>query len=353
MTAALKKHFGYVPALDGLRAVAVMLVVFSHTRVLGFQSGDFGVEIFFTLSGFLITTLLLQEIDATRGINVLHFYARRLLRLYPALLLFLALYAIAAHALHVDFMRDVVIAGFYLTDYAVTFGAAGSGSLVNHTWSLSVEEQFYLVWPWLLLGLCRFIPKHQLPAALLALAIIALVREMTPLLMGADWTAVYFRFDARLGGLLLGAFLAACRREHISIPFKTWGLRISCAALFVCMFMPVGYTGGLLETPIAELFTFFLLARVMDDKTFALRGWFEAPIPVFLGRISYGIYLFHYPIAVVARGIPGGWPISFVVTLALATGLAWFSWRTVERAGRLKSRDFRGKAGLMPAGQGT
>lgn len=352
MTTAASKQLGYIPALDGLRAAAVMLVVFSHTRVLGFQNGDFGVEMFFVLSGFLISTLLLQEMDGTGGINVPHFYARRLLRLYPALLLFLLLYAVAAHALHVDFMRDVFIAGFYLTDYAVTFGAASPGSLVNHTWSLSVEEQFYLLWPLALLGLNKIVSKKRLPAVMLALALVALARELVPLLMGADWTTVYFRFDARLGGLLLGACLAACRRAKIDIPFKAWGFALSGIALVICMMVPVGYTGGLLETPAAQAFTFFLLASLLENKASLLRDMFEAPGAVFLGRISYGVYLFHYPIAVILREYLS-WPLACLVTFAASTGIAWFSWSTVERIGRLKSSAFRGKSGLMPAGQGA
>jgi peptidoglycan/LPS O-acetylase OafA/YrhL len=336
MKAASKARLPYIPALDGLRACAVTLVVFSHTRVLGFQNGDFGVEMFFVLSGFLITSLLLQELDATKRIDILRFYARRLLRLYPALLLFLLLYAIAAHAFHVDFMRDVLIAGSYLTDYAVTYGFASPGSLVNHTWSLSIEEQYYLLWPWVLLYLCRICTVKGLPFALLALFVVGLAREMAPLLTGAPWTAVYFRLDARLGGLMLGAALAAFRRCGAEISFRAQGLAISGMLLLICMFVPVDYKGGLFETPVAQVFTFFLLARVMDGKTFVLRDWLAAPGPVFIGRISYGIYLFHYPVAVMARSLPW-WPLDFLAAFPVAAGLAWFSWSTVERAARLKS----------------
>lgn len=334
-----KRHMPYVPALDGLRACAVMLVIFTHTHVLGFQNGDFGVEIFFVLSGFLISTLLLEERAQAGRVNILHFYARRLLRLYPALLLFLLLYAIAAHAVGIDFLKDMFIAGFYLTDYAVAFGFATPGSLVNHTWSLGVEEQFYLVWPWALLWLRRGFPGRRLAAALLVLAILATLWKLAPLAFGAPWTVVYFRFDTRLGGLLLGACLAACRADGVVIRGAEKGVWISGAALLLCMFRVTGYEAGLYQTVIAEIFAFFLLAKIMEGGDWAPLRWLEAPAPVFTGRISYGLYLFHYPIAVYATRLLG-WPLAFPVTLLLSAVLAVFSYRTVEHVALLKARQF-------------
>jgi peptidoglycan/LPS O-acetylase OafA/YrhL len=152
---AQKKHLGYIPALGGLRAVAVILVMLAHVGVPGFPGGGLGVDMFFVLSGFLITLLLLEEIDSTGRINVLHFYARRLLRLYPALLLMLLLFAVFFHILQhtlphgegLESAKDITLAALYLTDYAIAFGFENKNSLIAHTWSLAVEEHFYLIWP--------------------------------------------------------------------------------------------------------------------------------------------------------------------------------------------------------------
>jgi peptidoglycan/LPS O-acetylase OafA/YrhL len=334
------KPMRYIPALDGLRACAVLLVIFTHTRVLGLQNGVFGVEIFFVLSGFLITALLLQEKAETGGLNIAHFYARRLLRLYPPLLLFLLLYALAAHMLHLDFAKDLFIAGFYLTDYAVTFGFHTPGSLVNHTWSLAVEEQFYLIWPWALLWLNARFKGPRLAGVLLGLAVLATLWKVVPMALGVPWESVYYRFDTRLSGLLLGACLAARRRDGVAIPCLTVGLRVSGAALALCMFMMTTFAGSLYETVIADIFAFFLIARIVQDGNWTPARWLAAPVPVFIGRISYALYLFHYPIAIYARELIG-WPFAFPVTLALAVPLSAFSYMTVERVARLKAQAFR------------
>src|SRR4051812_5944530 len=137
----------YNPALDGLRAVAVVLVIADHCSVPIFNQGYFGVDLFFVLSGFLITRLLTDEIDATGQIDLSRFYLRRLLRLTPPLLLFLAAYLLIAPSLwpQVDFAshaRDVALVAFYLSDYSQAFWH--NPKVMIHTWSLSVEEHFYL-----------------------------------------------------------------------------------------------------------------------------------------------------------------------------------------------------------------
>ena len=145
METGLPLDLRYNPALDGLRAVAVILVISDHCFVPVFDQGYFGVDLFFVLSGFLITRLLVDEIDATGRVDLWRFYLRRFLRLAPPLLLFLIAYVLIAPWFWPQFdflshMRDAGLAGFYLSDYSQALWH--SPKVLIHTWSLSVEETF-------------------------------------------------------------------------------------------------------------------------------------------------------------------------------------------------------------------
>jgi peptidoglycan/LPS O-acetylase OafA/YrhL len=338
----------YVPALDGVRAIAIFLVMLSHVAVPGFAGGGMGVDVFFVLSGFLITTLLMEEMDAKGRINVLHFYARRLLRLYPALLLMLLIYAVFFHILrHVlphaeqlESAKDITLAALYLTDYAIAFGFQSKNSLLAHTWSLAVEEHFYLVWPWLLPVLNRTFRGRKLVIALFALFVAATAWKLFCLAV-QPWEKVYFRFDTRMAGLILGSLLAVCRERKIRIPGADYGLALSGAAfLYVIATMP-SMEIGTAQTTIPEVFTFFLINKIMQAKAWQPAQMLAHKIPVFFGRISYALYLFHFPVAALFLRSETRWWIGFEVTLAVAVALAWFSWKTVERVGRLKAKAFR------------
>lgn len=208
--AAPKPPLGHLAALDGLRAVAVLLVLAFHARVPGLQGGLLGVDVFFVLSGYLITRLLLQE-HAERGrIDVAAFYGRRLRRLYPALLLMLGAYSVwapwAFQHRAIEHGRDALLAVLYLADYARAFWQAPV--VLQHTWSLAVEAHFYLLWPAVLIGLLRLPPTRRVQVLLL-LYLAALAWRSHNMLSVRDWAGVYYAFDTRLAGLLLGA-LAAC-----------------------------------------------------------------------------------------------------------------------------------------------
>ena len=159
----------YNPQLDGLRAIAAIIVVAFHAKAPQFGGGFLGVDIFFVLSGYLITKLLVEEKTLSGNINYRRFFTRRLWRLYPALLTLLAVYALLAPTLFPQFSatkhyQDIVLSGLYLADYARTFHAPLS--VLNHTWSLAAEMHFYLVWP-LILSLVLRLPKECIQFTLL------------------------------------------------------------------------------------------------------------------------------------------------------------------------------------------
>lgn len=202
-----------MPALDGLRALAVLGVMGFHAQAPGFAVGFFGVDVFFVLSGYLISTILLEQCDRDGRIAYRAFYLHRLLRLSQALLTMLAAYALLAplvwpgrpHVLH------AALSALYVTDYSLALW--GPPRLLSHTWSLSVEEHFYLLWPPLLAWAARRWGAATLPRALFALTAAATVWRLACLLQGQGWNAIYYRFDTRLSGLLLGASLAALIRD--------------------------------------------------------------------------------------------------------------------------------------------
>jgi peptidoglycan/LPS O-acetylase OafA/YrhL len=168
---------------------------------------------------------------------------------------------------------------------------------------------------------------------------------------------VYFRFDTRLAGLVLGAALAAMRMQGVKIKGAQAGLALSGLAFLFCLYWMPGMEHNTYLTTVAEIFAFFLLGHILEVKDWVISGWLSQKIPVFFGRISYAIYLFHFPVAALlfraSEVRPGHdhahWSINLEVTFALSVALAWFSWKTVEKAGRLKGRDFRRKAALKHA----
>jgi len=342
-----RSHMHYVPALDGVRAIAVLLVILSHVGAPDI-TGNVGVDMFFVLSGFLITTLLLEEMDANGRINVLHFYVRRALRLYPALLLMLFFYGLSAYLLRhrlpdgalPETAKDIAFAALYLTDYAVAFDFQSRLSLIAHTWSLAVEEHFYLVWPWVLIALHRVCKGRSFLMALFGLFVAATAWRLLCLSF-QPWEHVYFRFDTRMAGLVLGSLLACCRARSIKITGINGWLALSGCACAILVVATPSMAITTATTTITEVFTFFLIYKIMEAETWRPVRALGHQIPVFFGRLSYSLYLFHYPVATLFIRSDTPWWISFEVTMAVSVAFAWFSWNTVERVGRLKAKDFR------------
>ena len=336
----MKRSLGYVPALDGLRALAVALTIFYHAEVPIAWGGYLGVDMFFVLSGFLITTLLLEEIRDTGTISLKNFYVRRALRLYPALLMMLAVDALCLPLFPGtgwDFSKEAPVAGLYLTDYAIGLGFMPILTLVTHTWSLAVEEHFYILWPLALLGLRRRYPGRKLAPVLAQCWLAATGWKLACILSGQDWAAVYFRFDSHMSGLLLGAFLGAWLLEGGKLRWPSWCLPLSAVVTLSCIvaMQPRDVVAPLsiYVTIPAELFTFFLIAQVMTAPKHASVRWLAWTPLVLVGRISYGLYIFHYA-AAYYMWPKHEWVQTLAVSAAVAAGLASLSWVTVEKAAR-------------------
>jgi peptidoglycan/LPS O-acetylase OafA/YrhL len=317
-----------------LRAIAAILVIAHHCRVPGFDPGYFGVDLFFVLSGFLITRLLAEEIETQGRIDLPQFYLRRFLRLGPPLVLLLVVYLAVAPIAWPRFsagehLRDAALAGFYLSDYARAFW--GIPKALTHSWSLSVEEHFYLVWPFALLLLARCDARRRVPALFVMFLFATAWRVFE--YNHAGWDATYFRFDTRMSGLIFGALLAAWLPRMSHIPERTANIIgvIACAALVLCLRVgPWKEPWSLVWlTTLAEMAAAGLLVSASVSNSW-VRSTLSMPLLVGLGVISYGVYLWQYPIAVYFRDwLP--WPETVAIVAISAIAAATVSYLTIER----------------------
>ena len=305
---------GYVPALDGIRAVAIALVVCFH--LTGFPPGGWlGVDLFFVLSGFLITSLLLQR-WGTESVGV--FYQRRALRLIPALVMLLLV------MLAVDRSPFGALAGLgYFSNILMAGGhhLAFPASL-THLWSLAQEEQFYLVWPIVLYAAIRFGTKVALWIALAGVAASVAV-AVTLFVGGASGYRLFYAPDTRAAPILVGCALALAMTMR-SLSFRR--VEIVALAAFPALLLVMDYTRLSVSGPPVLLFSLVaavLIGRAIRADSAIAMVLSRGPL-VFVGRISYSLYLWHYPIfvwlGVAAVGV--GWLDGLAVGLAVAAACA-------------------------------
>jgi peptidoglycan/LPS O-acetylase OafA/YrhL len=320
--------------MDGLRAVAVALVMLFHARTPYFSSGFLGVDVFFVLSGYLITSLLLAEMETTGRIDIRRFYIRRLLRLTPALLTMLAGYLGLANVVWPDVdghFQQAAIAAAYLSDYSVAFWATPEE--LSHTWSLAVEEHFYLVWPLFLVAVHRRNGLSRLLAALICMYILSIAWRCAWIQYGHTWNQIYYRFDTHASGLLLGSGLAvvlrlapaaACLSRQAT--FLVW------LPLAGIAFVAGGWGDYAMLTwgiSLAEWATVFMLIAVYKHQGIVFKIM-AIPVLVWVGRLSYGLYLWHYPRFRALRDI-FEWHDVLLVGVPVSLGLAATSFYSVER----------------------
>jgi peptidoglycan/LPS O-acetylase OafA/YrhL/lysophospholipase L1-like esterase len=345
----------YRPGLDGLRALAVGAVVAYHLDLGWAQGGLLGVGVFFTLSGYLITDLLLGQYERTDSLQLGDFWLRRARRLLPAL--FVMLVVVVAWVTLLDksllpAVRGAVGASaVYVTNWWLIaqhssyFAQFGPPSPLGHLWSLAVEEQFYLIWPWLLwLGL-RW--RRSGPGSYLSLAagslLLAAASAVTMALLyqpGYDPTRVYDGTDTRAFALLIGAALAfvwPSRRLRDTMTSRArWsldGAGLAGLAVFAVLmwrtsqYSPFLYRGGMVLLAFAT--ALMVAAAASPASRFGrILGW--EPLR-WLGVRSYGIYLWHFPIIVLTTPADGGdTPRRAVLQVAATIGCAALSWRYIE-----------------------
>jgi peptidoglycan/LPS O-acetylase OafA/YrhL len=303
-------RLGYRPALDGVRAFAVGAVLAVHGGLL--RGGFFGVDIFFVLSGFLITSLLIEEWVRTGTISRRAFYARRARRLLPALFLTIAgvglLYAVFPDVDRgIGFVWAALAASFYFGNWAEAFhshGSLGDLGLLTHTWSLAIEEQFYIVWPLLLIFLLRrrFRPR-MLTLGLVTLAVISGVLcflTWQGVLGGSAFFQSHTRAIDLLVGCALGTAWASEGAHHLVDRFAKSQLvalvAIAGLAVFVATLSPDDSLVYSIGFPIVALCSAVVIAHVVANRASVVTASLSVSPIVWLGVRSYGIYLYHLPI---------------------------------------------------------
>jgi peptidoglycan/LPS O-acetylase OafA/YrhL len=314
------RKLGYAPSLDGLRGVAILIVVAFHLFGVP-RGGPVGVDLFFALSGFLITTLLLEELVENGRINLWRFYERRARRLFPALAVLLGVYLVWAAAHGHDALKTVALGGLYFSNFVQSFANPNPLSYtgLDHLWSLAQEEQFYLVWPLLLL----VITKTRRPIVWASLLLATMLAYRTGLVLsGARLTRIYRGPDTHGVGLMSGAVLALLvTRRPVRVDERLAKVAfLTVALLAVAQFWDAAW--WLYFQPLVEVGCVVLVAAALFEPE--LREVLSFRPLVWLGRISYSLYLWHWPVYWALRGRDP------LVALALSLVLAWASYRFVE-----------------------
>jgi peptidoglycan/LPS O-acetylase OafA/YrhL len=358
---ALGKAAGHIFGLDGLRAFAVLAVVFYHLFPTLLPGGYIGVDIFFVVSGFLITTLLIGEQVKKGKINLKQFWIRRARRLLPALFITILIISSIVFFIRGDIMvgigQQILGASTFSSNWmevisGTNYFSNSTTHLFMNFWSLAVEEQFYLVWPFFVLLLVSIIKKPGIGMFVTALFSLASAGLMAWLFLhGVDQTRLYYGTDTHIFGLMLGAFVAfwshsltkgQAYRRHVQY---FWVLRrtprfvgiVGILALGGVSYLiatlsdrtPFTYLGGLF---LASFLTALVLIATINRRGFLQKLFTWQPLE-WIGSRSYGIYLWHWPLLVVLRYLlPATLPewVLPCLVVPLTFSIAELSFRYVE-----------------------
>ena len=357
MKASGMKIFQYRPEIDGMRAVAILPVIIYHLNGNWLPGGYLGVDIFFVLSGYLITTLLILEYEKNQRVDLVGFWSRRIRRLMPALFLILLAIAIYFAFFSSSFDRiglrsDLLSALFYVANWGFIvegqsyFEDFESVSYVRHTWSLAIEEQFYLIWPVAISLLFRLRKQRYVPVLLTLLIAISIF--LMGFLHQSDPSRAYFGTDTRVHQLLIGVSLAflltgSFREKVLKIGYQL--IPWSVAGIIVCFIFlndatSFYYRGG---SVVIALSTAVLISGL--EANHPIQKFFRLRMFVSVGLISYGMYLWHWPVIQVIRKEVG--PTSnirnAVISILITLVISAISYRCIEKPLRNGKKLFRWK----------
>jgi peptidoglycan/LPS O-acetylase OafA/YrhL len=354
---ATKRGIQYIPAIDGLRAIAVIAVMLYHLGISWIPGGFLGVDLFFVISGYVITRLLLDSIQERGGLDLRDFYMARIRRLVPPLIFMIVVTSIVVGLWAPDttkkFLTDAPFSLFGGMNWWLVFNhqdyfeSSGRPPLLQHTWSLAVEAQFYLLWPLILLVVLKYLGKKVIPAAALTIAAISGVALMfvsfqLDAASASKVSHVYFGTDTHSIGLFLGAALAVSwipQNFHLQVTRRAQDfidgigvfgfLGILATFLLIDETKPTLYK---LAFPLAGLFgTAILISIVHPASRFA--PLLRTKVLLWIGERSYAIYLWHWVIFQISRpqvDLAGANWALFLLRILLVLAIADISLRLVE-----------------------
>jgi peptidoglycan/LPS O-acetylase OafA/YrhL len=302
-----KPHY---PTLDGLRGLAILLVVFYHNFDFISYSifGWIGVDLFFVLSGYLITTILLNSLQSPGYLQ--NFFAKRILRIFPlyylCLIIFLVILPSAGiYKKELEFYTDnQAWYWFYLQNWLLSFRFPKTGNLLNHFWSLAVEEQFYLIWPFIILWLRK--PKKLMTFIFIVILLLLIVRSTVWMWHFPHFNYTTFYSFTRIDGICIGCLIALIHKVNFDFLRHKMAIFVTILAVmnfgfyFLNQYGEFPYLAFVGYTTFAGMFGLLVHESVTGDTKF-INFIFRQPLLKFFGRISYGFYIFHWPIFVIAQ----------------------------------------------------
>lgn len=347
MEKKIQKKRKYIKEIDGLRALAVIMVLAYHLKMPFAKSGLLGVTVFFVISGYLITGILINEIEESGGVDLKNFWLRRIRRLLPAVLsmavVMIFVSAVVNRVVFTKGCNDLLSAVFGYNNWwqifrkVSYFENAGAPSPFTHCWSLAIETQFYLIYPILLILLSKARNRGKVFAAVTAvLAMISVVLMGVLYSPDGDPSRVYYGTDTRAFSLLIGALAAIQKEYHIikvKLRGKLWAVIGSISVLILIgMMMLISsyssflYYGG---QAIVSVLAAFVVYAVTVSRSL-LNIILDSSILKWIGDRSYSIYLWHYPIIVLmSGGKRAAWWI-VILEVVLSVGFAELSYRFIE-----------------------
>ncbi|WP_460542564.1 acyltransferase family protein, partial [Echinicola sediminis] len=327
------KKLGYVPSLDGLRGLAIIFVLLTHANFQLGKNGIIGVDIFFVLSGFLITTLILEELNITNNFSYKAFYVRRFFRLVPALiflLLIVSLYAFlfTSGEVTTSILEEIIASLFYFYNISWVWGFGGESTLLAHTWSLAVEEQFYMAWPIILLILVK---RMKILNMIILISFFVLVS----LILKFEGFASAIYQSILHESILLGVLAALWRWHFNSVKMPNYFIVLSIAILVYSGVFPSDLIRSILQNGSRALFglvTSILILTLLHNPAHILAKCLSNELLVRIGKISYALYLWHVPVFKWFHAHSTLRPYqSFILKFVLSFFLAVISWYLIER----------------------
>jgi peptidoglycan/LPS O-acetylase OafA/YrhL len=327
-------------ALDGLRGLMALGVVIAHVKLAWFPGAHIMMDIFFVISAFLITFTLRKSIAKGRSIQLITFWKRRLLRLYPALITVVVVYVCVAFFLHdnmAPLLKDALTTLLYVSNFTKLEGYVYP-HFFGHTWSLSIEEQFYLLWPIMLVLMLKFnmLWRIRIPI-FLAMIVASILWRLHLVDAGVPWSRLYYGSETRIDAFVVGGLLAFYWDDLIALSNRSRVflslLRASALALLVAVIVwdPKIVYYFKWQQPVVLFLSCLVIVLLTRDDTAYLQRFFSHKIPAALGVRCYGIYLWHWPLIwllIVHTDLEA--PAIFAITMPVTLALSWLMYKYIE-----------------------